>query len=109
MIRARALPRATAIAALACLAAAGCVTVQSGSLAAVSAQTLPLPMTFVAEQVEGRSCVNDAETNFRLAIDDAVRKAPGANALVDAALYFERLCLVVRGKAVRVERLGGLD
>ena len=93
----------------ACLAAAGCVTMESGSLAAVSTETLPLPMTFVAEQVEGRSCVDQPETGFRLAIDDAVRKAPGANALVDASIYFERLCLVVRGKAVRVERPGTLD
>ena len=98
-----------AVALLAGLAAAGCVTVQSGSLVAVSTETLPLPMTFVAESVEGRSCVDEAETGFRLAIDDAVRKAPGANALVDAAIYFERLCLVVRGKAVRVERPGALD
>ena len=97
------------LAAWLCLAATGCVTYESGSLAAVSAQTLPLPMTFVAEQVEGRSCASEAESGFRLAIDDAVRKAPGANALVDAAIYFERLCLVVRGKAVRVERPGALD
>ena len=88
---------------------AGCVTYESGSLAAVSAQTLPLPMTFVAEHVEGRSCASEAESGFRYAIDDAVRKAPGANALVDAEIYFERLCLVVRGKAVRVERPGALD
>ena len=88
---------------------AGCVTYKSGSLAAVSTQTLPLPMTFVAEEVEGRSCVDETESGFRLAIDDAVRKAPGANALVDASIYFERLCLVVRGKAVRVERPGALD
>jgi len=88
---------------------AGCVTYKSGSLAAVSTQTLPLPMTFVAEEVEGRSCVDETESGFRLAIDDAVRKAPGANALVDASIYFERLCLVVRGKAVRVERPGTLD
>jgi len=97
------------LAALLCLAATGCVTYESGSLAAVSAQTLPLPMTFVAEHVEGRSCASEAESGFRYAIDDAVRKAPGANALVDAEIYFERLCLVVRGKAVRVERPGALD
>jgi hypothetical protein len=106
MRRAGALAR---VALLAGLAGAGCVTHESGALAAVSAQTLPLPMTFVAERVEGRSCVGEAESGFRLAIDDAVRKAPGANALVDAAIYFERLCLVVRGKAVRVERPGALD
>jgi hypothetical protein len=92
-----------------CLAAAGCVSYESGPLAAVSVETLPLPMTFLAERVEGRSCVDEAETGFRLAIDDAVRKAPGANALVDATIHFEKLCLIVRGKAVRVEPPGALD
>ena len=101
--------RASVLLASLCLSSAGCVTYESGALAAVSTQTLPLPMTFVAEQVEGRSCVDEAESGFRIAIDDAVRKAPGANALVDAAIYFERLCLVVRGKAVRVERPGALN
>jgi len=91
------------------VATAGCVSYESGSLAAVSAVTLPLPMSFLAERVEGRSCVGEAESGFRLAIDDAVRQAPGANALVDASIYFERLCLVVRAKAVRVEAAGALD
>jgi len=97
--------RAAALALLGALALAalGCVTYRTGALAAVSTGPLPLAMTTVAERVEGRSCVDEAETGFRLAIDDAVRKAPGANALVEATLYFERLCLVVRGRAVRVE------
>jgi hypothetical protein len=98
-----------AAALVACLAAAGCVSYESGPLAAVSVETLPLPMTFLEEHVEGRSCVDEAEPGFRLAIDDAVRKAPGANALVDATLHFEKLCLIVRGKAVRVEPPGALD
>ena len=109
MRRRRRLALRAAVALLAALAVAGCVTIQSGSLAAVSTETLPLPMTFVAEQVEGRSCVDAIETGFRLAIDDAVRKVPGANALVDVTLGFERLCIVVRGKAVRVEPPGALD
>lgn len=94
--------RAAALAALG-LAASGCVTYRSGVLAAVANGPLPLAMTTVSERVEGRSCVNEREAGFRLAIDDAVRKAVGANALVEATLYFERLCLVVRGRAVRVE------
>jgi len=95
--------------AAACLSTAGCVSYDSGLLAAAAVETLPLPMTFVAERVEGRSCVPLVEERLGLAIDDAIRKAPGANALVDAALSFERLCLVVRGKAVRVERPGAID
>ena len=39
----------------------------------------------------------------------ATRAARAANALVDAAIYFERLCLVVRGKGVRVEAPGAID
>jgi len=79
------------------------VTYDSGLLAAASVEALPLPMTPVAELVEGRSCVALGEERLGLAIDDAIAKAPGADALVDASLSFERLCLVVRGKAVRIE------
>ena len=39
----------------------------------------------------------------------ATRAACAANALVDAAIYFERLCFVVRGKGVRVEAPGAID
>ena len=100
--------RAFALAA-AGLAGAGCVSYDSGLLAAVSVETLPLPTTFAAEPVEGRSCARLGEERLGRAIDDAVRKAPGANALVDVAISFERLCLVVRGRAVRVEPPGAID
>jgi hypothetical protein len=100
--RARPNALAGALAALA-LASSGCVTYRTGVLAAAANGPLPVPMTTVAAQVEGRSCIDETETGFRLAIDDAIRQAPGANALVEATLTFERLCLVVRGRAVRVE------
>ena len=100
MTRARTLAAALGLAAL---AAPGCVTYRTGLLAAAANQPLPLAITTVAPQVEGRSCIDEPETGFRLAVDDAIRKAPGANALVEATLTFERLCLVVRGRAVRVE------
>ncbi len=87
----------------ACLLSVGCVTYDSGLLAAVSVETLPLPTSSVAERVEGRSCAALGEERLGRAIDDAIAKAPGANALVDVSLSFERLCLVVRGEAVRVE------
>jgi hypothetical protein len=95
--------RARALAA-ACLLGTGCVSYDSGLLAAASVETLPLATTVLAERVEGRSCVELGKERLGRAVDDAIRQAPGANALVDAALTFERLCLVVRGKAVRVER-----
>jgi hypothetical protein len=94
--------RALALAGV-CLLAPGCVTYDSGLLAAVSVETLPLPTSSVAERVEGRSCVALGEQRLGQAIDDAIAKAPGANALVDVSLSFERLCLVVRGEAVRIE------
>jgi hypothetical protein len=99
--------RALALAAAGILGA-GCVTYDSGLLAAVSVETLPLPMQVLAEEVEGRSCVERGERRLGRAIDAAIGKAPGANALVDATLRFERLCLVARGRAVRVERPAGL-
>ena len=86
------------------LLGAGCVSYDSGLLAAVSVETLPLQTSVVSESVSGRSCAPLGEERLSQAIDDAVRKAPGATALVDAAFTFERLCLVVRGKAVRIEK-----
>jgi hypothetical protein len=91
--------------ALGALGAAGCVSYDSGWLAAAAVEPVPLATVPVAEQVEGRSC-DFAEGGFPRALDDAVRKAPGANALLDATVRFERLCMVVRGRAVRVERPG---
>jgi hypothetical protein len=85
------------------LAAAGCVTYRAGELAAAANGPVPIAMTTIAEEVEGRSCIDAAEPGFRFAIDDAIRKAPPANALVEATLTFERLCLIVRGRAVRIE------
>ena len=35
------------------------------------------------------------------AIEDALDRAPGADALTDASFYFQDLCLVVRGRAIR--------
>ena len=82
---------------------AGCVTVDRGWLAAVSTTIVPIPMTVLEEQVEGRSCGEPfAAERFKLAIDDALAKAPGANALVDVSYGFERLCMTVKGTAVRI-------
>ncbi len=86
-----------------CLAfAAGCATYQRGFLGAVSTANVPLERTVVAGEVEGRTCGELTEPQFRLAVDDALEKAPGANALVDATYAFENFCTVVRGTAVRI-------
>jgi len=88
-----------AIAASLCTA---CVTYDRGMLAAVSTAALPTATSVVAENVEGRSCREVFAAPLRLAVEDALRGAPGANALVDVSYRYERLCLVVRGTAVRV-------
>src|SRR5262245_39045519 len=59
------------------------------------------------ERVDSRppgGCVRDPIRHRK-----ATRAARAANALVDAAIYFERLCLVARGKGVRVEAPGAID
>ncbi len=82
---------------------AGCATVDRGWLAAASTTIVPIQMTVLEERVEGRSCGEPfAAERFKLAIDDALAKAPGANALVDVSYGFERLCMTVRGTAVRI-------
>ena len=82
---------------------AGCVTVDRGWLAAASTTIVPIAMTVLEEQVEGRSCGEPfAAERFKLAIEDALAKAPGANALVDVSYGFERLCMTVRATAVRI-------
>ncbi len=88
---------------LVALLCAGCVTVDRGWLAAASTTIVPIPMTVLEEQVEGRSCGEPfAPERFKLAIDDALAKAPGANALVDVRYGFERLCMTVHGTAVHI-------
>jgi hypothetical protein len=100
MRRARALARRL-VALAPALLGAGCVSYDSGWLAAAAVERLPLAATVVEEEVEGRSCAF-AEGGFPRALDDALAKAPGANALEGASVRFERLCMIVRGRAVRV-------
>jgi hypothetical protein len=79
-----------------------CATYNKGELVAAGAEDLPIEMTMVREDAMGRSCGNVLVQRLERAVEDALRKSPGSNALVDASFHFERLCLVVRGKAVRV-------
>lgn len=82
--------------------AAGCATYQRGELAAASVMEIPLEMTVLREQVEGRACGDWLKPRYTLALDDALRQAPDANALVNVTYHFEAFCMVVRGTAVRV-------
>jgi hypothetical protein len=80
----------------------GCVTYDRGSFAAVSTAIVPIEMTAVEEEVEGRACGAVFQDPLKRAIDDAVQKIPGANALIDLSYHFEQLCIVVRATPVRV-------
>jgi hypothetical protein len=80
-----------------------CVTYERGRLEAASTRELPLALTVVQETAQGRSCGDWFKHRFKLAIDAALQAAPGANALADVSYHFEGLCVVVRGRAVRVE------
>ncbi len=83
--------------------AIACVTYPAGELAAVSTtEQLPLAHDVVAEQVEGRACQQIQRERFKQALDDALGKAPGANALVDVTYTLENFCAVARGRAVRI-------
>ena len=69
---------------------------------AASTTLLTTKMTVIEESVEGRACGDPFQHRFKLAIDDALMKAPDANALVDVSFFFERFCIIARGAAVRV-------
>jgi hypothetical protein len=91
-----------ALAALLLLPAVGCVTYERGQIDLAAAQPPPLYMKNVADRVEGRSCGQWVERQYEAAVDDALAKAAGANALIDAVYRFENLCIVVSGRAVRI-------
>jgi hypothetical protein len=80
--------------------------------AAVSTRALSVPMTVVARDVEGLSCIglpSKRELVYVEAVAAALRAAPGANALVNARFeptpfgLFSGCTYRVRGTAVRVE------
>ena len=90
------------VVALLALPLAGCVTYERGTLALAAPQSPPLPLENVADHVEGRSCGPWVERQYEAAVDDALAKAPGADALMDVRYRFDNLCIVVYGRAVRV-------
>jgi hypothetical protein len=87
---------------LASVLATACASYNKGTLSAASSETLPITMVTVREDAKGSACGDVLVQRLESAVEDALRKSPGANALVDASFHFERLCLVVRGKAVRI-------
>jgi len=83
---------------------AGCVTYERGVIDAVAPHPPPLDWIIVAERVEGRSCGKWLERQYEIAVDDALAKAPGAEALTEVRYRFDNLCIVVHGRAVRIDR-----
>jgi len=88
--------------AIAVVVSTGCVTYERGTFAAMSTTIVPIDVTVVAQNVEGRACGTLFQDPLKRAIDDAVQKSSGANALVAVTYRVEQLCMVVRGTAVRV-------
>ena len=97
--------RAFAVPVLAMLCS-GCVTYQRGVIDAAAPGPLPLDLVSVAEHVEGRSCGKWQERQYELAVEDALAKAPGAEAMTEVRYRFDNLCIVVHGHAVRIDRDG---
>lgn len=86
----------------------GCIAhFDRGTLKAVSTKALPLSMKIIREKVEGESCFFTAlfgyDGAYRAAVEDALRKAPDANALVNSSYTSKPFCVVAHGTAVRVE------
>ena len=98
--------RARALALLAAVSVAsvlvGCRSDVPGHLGAVSVRALDLPMTIVAKNAEGRVCGNDTQQNLPAAIEDALTRNPGSNAIVNIAVFKEPGCIRVVGTAVRI-------
>lgn len=84
------------------LLSSGCVTYERGVFAALSTTMPPVPMTVVAEEVEGRACGSLFDAPLRRAISDALVSTNGANALTNVSYRVENLCMVVRGRAVHI-------
>jgi len=100
------------------IALIGCTT-DLGSLSVASTTPPPGEYRIVARGVEGEKCLNSLLLIIPLgltipdvhgAVDDALSKAKGANALVGAEVYessfisllYNRICYGVRGDAVEL-------
>ena len=98
--------RAPWVLAALCLALIGCRTTVPGHISAMSVRALDLPMTIVASGAEGRACGSGTQQNIPAAIEDALAKHPGANALMNIAVFKQPRCIRVTGTAVRIEAEG---
>jgi len=105
--------KATLLALLAASLVTGCTyRGPTTGFALVSTRALAVPMTVIAREVEGRSCIGPPTKDRSPeaeAVAVALQNAPGANALVNARFeilpfaLFRSCTLLVRGTAVRIE------
>ena len=100
-----------------------CIVKYAKLLTASSTKNVPLPSAVIKKTVEGKDCsrlllfipLGSLNPNIQEAVDDALTKALGANALTDVALYaepisfivFTQVCLRVRGDAVKIDSAKG--
>jgi hypothetical protein len=78
----------------------GCVSYERGRLSVASVRKIEAPFRIIKQDAEGTSCASLFDARYEHAVQDALARSPGANALVGASWYFERLCITVRGTAV---------
>ena len=64
-------------------------------------------MTVVAADAEGEACGGDTQQNVPAAIEDALTRNPGSNAIVNISIFKKPRCIQIRGTAVRVAPRGG--
>ena len=106
--------RALAFVALFALTGAGCTSqlfpqppaLATGDLTFLALGTRAPQGITVAEEVVGVVCLAGVVFDYEAAVDDALGKAPGANALADAEFEVRanltQTCTVVRRQAVRL-------
>ena len=92
--------------------AAGCTT-RYGDLTVGSTKNIPADLEILRENVVGRDCSHNILGLFTFgvqnptidgALDNAIEQVKGADALSDAALYWDRVITIIYNRAcVRVE------
>jgi hypothetical protein len=85
---------------VAVLAGLGCASYERGRLTLASVRKIEAPFQIIKQDAEGTSCASMFDARYEHAVQDALARSPGANALVGASWYFEKLCITVRGTAV---------
>lgn len=88
----------------------GCIGGRAGTFGAISSRQTGADVEILASAVEGRSCPGGmgAYGDYSTAVEDALRRVPGADVLVNARFYSQeylwgRICVRVEGDAGRLK------